>query len=199
MSKQLRLLYLPASLAHPAGALTLRAQVLVYYRTALWRKHWGVLATPRQGVCVQGGRCEAPSADCCKYAIVCCALKPLSEAPPVAAQAWKPERAHHDSITGRCVLRMDHYCAPRLLQLLPPVVISSCNSDVRARFSWASVRTSKCWHLLSPPWCSCYASCYIVNSCFFPAFGKACAELRVSAMANASVHSEFAARQACGC
>ncbi|KAK9842045.1 hypothetical protein WJX81_005841 [Elliptochloris bilobata] len=25
-------------------------------------------------------------------------------------EAWKPERAHHDSITGRCVLRMDHYC-----------------------------------------------------------------------------------------
>ena len=25
-------------------------------------------------------------------------------------QAWKPERAHHDSITGRCVLKMDHYC-----------------------------------------------------------------------------------------
>lgn len=26
------------------------------------------------------------------------------------AQAWKPERAHHDSVTGRCVLKMDHYC-----------------------------------------------------------------------------------------
>ncbi|KAK9917860.1 hypothetical protein WJX75_009021 [Coccomyxa subellipsoidea] len=25
-------------------------------------------------------------------------------------QAWKPERAHHDSVLGRCVLRMDHYC-----------------------------------------------------------------------------------------
>ena len=25
------------------------------------------------------------------------------------AQAWKPERAHHDSALGRCVLRMDHY------------------------------------------------------------------------------------------
>lgn len=25
-------------------------------------------------------------------------------------QAWKPPRAHHDSVTGRCVLRMDHYC-----------------------------------------------------------------------------------------
>ena len=25
------------------------------------------------------------------------------------AQAWKPERAHHDSMLGRCVLRMDHY------------------------------------------------------------------------------------------
>ncbi|EIE22918.1 zf-DHHC-domain-containing protein [Coccomyxa subellipsoidea C-169] len=25
-------------------------------------------------------------------------------------QAWKPERAHHDSMLGRCVLRMDHYC-----------------------------------------------------------------------------------------
>lgn len=25
-------------------------------------------------------------------------------------QAWKPPRAHHDSMTGRCVLRMDHYC-----------------------------------------------------------------------------------------
>lgn len=24
--------------------------------------------------------------------------------------AWKPPRAHHDSMTGRCVLRMDHYC-----------------------------------------------------------------------------------------
>lgn len=25
-------------------------------------------------------------------------------------QAWKPPRAHHDSITGKCVLKMDHYC-----------------------------------------------------------------------------------------
>jgi len=25
-------------------------------------------------------------------------------------QAWKPPRAHHDSMTGRCVLKMDHYC-----------------------------------------------------------------------------------------
>ncbi len=25
-------------------------------------------------------------------------------------QAWKPERAHHCSVTGCCVLRMDHYC-----------------------------------------------------------------------------------------
>ena len=24
-------------------------------------------------------------------------------------QAWKPERAHHDSVLGRCVLKMDHY------------------------------------------------------------------------------------------
>ncbi|CAK0786961.1 hypothetical protein CVIRNUC_010175 [Coccomyxa viridis] len=24
--------------------------------------------------------------------------------------AWKPERAHHDSMAGRCVLKMDHYC-----------------------------------------------------------------------------------------
>jgi len=23
---------------------------------------------------------------------------------------WKPPRSHHDSITGRCVLRMDHFC-----------------------------------------------------------------------------------------
>ena len=23
---------------------------------------------------------------------------------------WKPERAHHCSVSGRCVLRMDHYC-----------------------------------------------------------------------------------------
>ncbi|KAK9813093.1 hypothetical protein WJX72_008900 [[Myrmecia] bisecta] len=25
-------------------------------------------------------------------------------------KAWKPLRAHHDSISGRCVLKMDHYC-----------------------------------------------------------------------------------------
>ncbi|CAD7941236.1 unnamed protein product [Amoebophrya sp. A120] len=25
-------------------------------------------------------------------------------------EVWKPPRSHHDSITGRCVLRMDHYC-----------------------------------------------------------------------------------------
>jgi hypothetical protein len=25
-------------------------------------------------------------------------------------QVWKPPRAHHCSMTGRCVLRMDHYC-----------------------------------------------------------------------------------------
>eukprot|EP00391_Amoebophrya_sp_Ameob2_P007802 CAMPEP_0178999222 /NCGR_PEP_ID=MMETSP0795-20121207/9932_1 /TAXON_ID=88552 /ORGANISM="Amoebophrya sp., Strain Ameob2" /LENGTH=523 /DNA_ID=CAMNT_0020691955 /DNA_START=265 /DNA_END=1836 /DNA_ORIENTATION=+ len=25
-------------------------------------------------------------------------------------QVWKPPRSHHDSITGKCVLRMDHYC-----------------------------------------------------------------------------------------
>ena len=27
-------------------------------------------------------------------------------------QGWKPERTHHDSMAGRCVLKMDHYCAP---------------------------------------------------------------------------------------
>jgi hypothetical protein len=43
-------------------------------------------------------------------------------------KAWKPPRAHHDSMTGRCVLRMDHYCmwaprvAPALLQLGTPVL-----------------------------------------------------------------------------
>lgn len=25
-------------------------------------------------------------------------------------QAWKPERAHHCSVSGRCILKMDHYC-----------------------------------------------------------------------------------------
>jgi palmitoyltransferase len=25
-------------------------------------------------------------------------------------QAWKPERTHHCSVSGHCVLRMDHYC-----------------------------------------------------------------------------------------
>lgn len=25
-------------------------------------------------------------------------------------RAWKPDRAHHDSMSGRCVLKMDHYC-----------------------------------------------------------------------------------------
>mmetsp|Transcript_4992 Transcript_4992/g.10770 ORF Transcript_4992/g.10770 Transcript_4992/m.10770 type:complete len:305 (+) Transcript_4992:137-1051(+) len=25
-------------------------------------------------------------------------------------QAWKPERAHHCSVSGRCVLKMDHFC-----------------------------------------------------------------------------------------
>ena len=29
---------------------------------------------------------------------------------PNGLQAWKPERAHHCSVTGCCVLRMDHYC-----------------------------------------------------------------------------------------
>ena len=26
------------------------------------------------------------------------------------SQAWKPPRTHHDSVTGRCVLKFDHYC-----------------------------------------------------------------------------------------
>lgn len=25
-------------------------------------------------------------------------------------QAWKPPRTHHDSMSGTCVLKMDHYC-----------------------------------------------------------------------------------------
>ena len=28
----------------------------------------------------------------------------------VSVQAWKPPRTHHDSMSGRCVLKMDHYC-----------------------------------------------------------------------------------------
>lgn len=23
---------------------------------------------------------------------------------------WKPERTHHCSVSGKCILRMDHYC-----------------------------------------------------------------------------------------
>jgi hypothetical protein len=23
---------------------------------------------------------------------------------------YKPQRAHHDSITGRCIVKMDHFC-----------------------------------------------------------------------------------------
>ena len=29
---------------------------------------------------------------------------------PEHMQAWKPERTHHDSVSGSCVLRMDHHC-----------------------------------------------------------------------------------------
>jgi len=25
-------------------------------------------------------------------------------------QCWKPERSHHCSVSGRCILKMDHYC-----------------------------------------------------------------------------------------
>ena len=25
-------------------------------------------------------------------------------------QAFKPTRAHHDSVTGRCIVKLDHYC-----------------------------------------------------------------------------------------
>lgn len=28
----------------------------------------------------------------------------------VSVQAWKPPRTHHDSMSGTCVLKMDHYC-----------------------------------------------------------------------------------------
>jgi hypothetical protein len=63
---------------------------------------------------------------------------------PPRVQAWKPERAHHDSISGRCVLRMDHYCArprprapaPALPQrhhapLLPHCTAAGCFSGGR--------------------------------------------------------------------
>lgn len=33
-----------------------------------------------------------------------------SKFPYCLLQAWKPPRAHHDSVSGRCVLKMDHYC-----------------------------------------------------------------------------------------
>ena len=53
------------------------------------------------------------------------------------AQAWKPERAHHDSMAGRCVLRMDHYCAP------PPYPGSlSCSTRLLCR----SLQLSICTH-----------------------------------------------------
>merc|ERR1712194_712730 len=37
---------------------------------------------------------------------------PLKYAPSwcMHCKHWKPPRAHHDSMTGRCVLRMDHFC-----------------------------------------------------------------------------------------
>jgi palmitoyltransferase ZDHHC2/15/20 len=31
---------------------------------------------------------------------------------------WKPERAHHCSVSGRCVLRMDHHCLWYVRQVL---------------------------------------------------------------------------------
>ena len=76
------------------------------------------------------------------------------------AQAWKPERAHHDSALGRCVLRMDHI----LVQSVPIISSRLCPRNPACHCLMQQCRHGKSKMKVHLTMLLCHGSVWIANS-----------------------------------